>query len=266
MLFEGTPGYRPDLLELQLLGLLPPSLPGEILRESSVGAVGETRGRLPGEPDVLPPFRDEGLMDKQRTIDDFHKLYYRTGPKTSWMGVGIEKNPLDLWIYQEILHEIRPDLIVECGTRHGGSALYLAHLCDLLGMGRIVTVDILAPSAPPLHPRIEYLTGSSTDPGIVQKVRDRVAGKAVVMVILDSDHTKGHVLAEMRNYSPLVTSGSYMIVEDSNVNGHPVPWDAGPGPMEALEEFLRENGEFRSDPVREKLFFTFNPRGYLRKT
>jgi len=205
-------------------------------------------------------------MDKQKIIDDFHVLYYGVGPKTTWMGIGVEKNPLDLWIYQEMLHEIKPDFILECGTRHGGSALFMAHMCDIIGKGKIVTVDIAPLYGRPAHHRIEYLTGSSTDPVIVQKVKERAAGNAVVLVILDSDHSKGHVLAEMRNYSSLVTTGSYMIVEDSNVNGHPVPWSAGPGPMEAMQEFFRENSEFETDLSREKLFFTFNPRGYLKRT
>jgi len=84
-------------------------------------------------------------------------------------------------------------------------------------------------------------------------------------VILDSDHSRDHVLDELRLYAPLVTSGSYVIVEDTNINGHPVLPQFGPGPMEALDEFLRESDEFSIDDQREKFFLTFNPRGFLLK-
>src|SRR4029453_18505142 len=93
----------------------------------------------------------------------------------------------------------------------------------------------------------------------------RAAGKSSVLVVLDSDHTRDHVLAEMRAYHALVTPGSYMIVEDSNVNGHPVWAKHGPGPMEAIEAFMRENSDFAIDKQAEKFLFTFNPNGYLWK-
>ena len=95
-------------------------------------------------------------------------------------------------------------------------------------------------------------------------VRERAAGKSV-MVILDSDHTRDHVLAELRAYAPIVTPGQYLVVEDSNINGHPVFPGFGPGPMEALQAFLAETGEFEVDRSREKFLVTFNPGGYLRK-
>ena len=85
------------------------------------------------------------------------------------------------------------------------------------------------------------------------------------MVVLDSDHHRDHVLAELRTYSALVTPGSYLIVEDTNINGHPVRPEFGPGPMEAVDEFLRESPDFAIDPEREKFFLTFNPRGFLRR-
>ena len=85
------------------------------------------------------------------------------------------------------------------------------------------------------------------------------------MVILDSDHGKDHVLNELRTYSPFVTKGSYLIVEDTNINGHPVLHDFGPGPMEAVEDFLKENQNFTVDKSKEKFYLTFNPKGYLRK-
>jgi cephalosporin hydroxylase len=100
---------------------------------------------------------------------------------------------------------------------------------------------------------------------IVGHVSDLVGEDDSVLVILDSDHTKDHVLAEMRAYGPLVTRGSYLIVEDTNINGHPVLPDFGPGPWEAVEEFLQGNDQFQVDRSREKLLMTFNPMGYLRR-
>src|SRR5262249_40602986 len=129
--------------------------------------------------------------------DQFHKVYYDLGVnnqgtflQTHWLGVPVVKIPFDLWTYQEILFETRPDLIVECGTSHGGSALFFASVCELLGNGRVVTIDIEALPNRPKHKRIIYLTGSSTADQIVEQVRPFVKESRSVMVILDSDHSE----------------------------------------------------------------------------
>jgi len=179
--------------------------------------------------------------------------------------VRTDKCPLDLWIYQEMLHELRPELIVETGTAFGGSALYLASLCDLLGTGTVLTIDVQPQEGRPEHARIEYVLGSSVAPETLEHVRRQAAGAASVLVVLDSDHRKDHVLAELRLYAPLVTAGSYVVVEDTILNGNPVSPDFGAGPMEAAEEFLREAPDFEADRRREKLYLTFNPKGYLRR-
>ena len=206
-------------------------------------------------------------MGEPGVTEAFHRLYYDTAvwKDTYWLGVRTQKCPLDLWVYQEILNETRPDLILETGTAHGGSALYLASVCDLLGRGEVVTVDISPVEGRPQHDRITYLTGSSTADEVVGEVERLATDHERVLVILDSDHSRDHVLDELRIYSRLVSPGSYLVVEDSNVNGHPVLAEHGPGPMEALEEFLAESDEFEVDAAREKFFLTFNPRGYLRK-
>lgn len=204
-------------------------------------------------------------------IDRFHLLYYgskrRTRPwmETRWLGVGAQKCPLDLWQYQQIIHETTPDLVIETGTAQGGSALYLASIFDLVGRGRVVSVDIGTDDRRPTHPRITYLTASSTDPMVLDEVRQMAEKASRVMVILDSDHRAPHVLAEMRLYGPLVSPGNYMIVEDTNLNGHPVARGYGPGPMEAVEEFLVEDDSFVVDHDRERFYLTFNPNGYLCK-
>jgi cephalosporin hydroxylase len=202
-------------------------------------------------------------------VDQFHALYYDNGEQTwgttYWLGHQVLKCPLDLWSYQEIVSELRPALIVETGTYLGGSALFLASICDLLGQGEVVTIDSLPQDGRPRHPRITYPHGSSTSGTILRQVRRQAAGKSPVLVILDSGHGRKHVLAELEAYAPLVTPGSYLIVEDTNLNGHPVePWH-GPRPAEAVAEFLADHTEFTRDTSREKLLLTFNPGGYLRK-
>ena len=206
---------------------------------------------------------------QRRVVRPFHRLFYesslRTWSNTRWLGVPAQKCAFDLWVYQELLHELRPAVIVECGTADGGSALFLASICDLLGEGEVVSVDIRENPGRPLHDRITYLTGSSTAPAIVKAVQERVEGRSPVLVLLDSNHERDHVLDEMRLYGPLVTRGSYLVVEDSNINGRPVLSEFGPGPGEAIDAFLAESDGFDVDESREKYFLTFNPRGYLRK-
>jgi cephalosporin hydroxylase len=203
------------------------------------------------------------------TVSHFHELYYgareRTWKNTYWLGHQAEKCPLDLWVYQEIVCETRPGVVIETGTAAGGSALFLATVCDLIQNGLVVTVDISDPGGRPEHPRIRYLSGSSTDPLTVQEIHRLIPEGAGVMAILDSDHTMQHVLDELAIYGELVTPGNYLIIEDTNVNGHPVRPDFGPGPGEAVERFLAESEQFEVDTEREKFFMTFNPGGYLSK-
>jgi cephalosporin hydroxylase len=198
----------------------------------------------------------------------FHGAFYdghaHTWESTTWLGTPAKKCPFDLWMYQEMLAEQRPDLIVETGTAHGGSALFLASVCDLLDHGEVITVDIEHRERPQ-HPRITYLHGSSTAPEIVEQVRARAEAAASCLVLLDSDHAKAHVLRELELYAPLVTVGSYLVVEDTNVNGHPVARWHGPGPHEAVQEFLSRTAAFQVDRHRERLLLTFNPGGYLRR-
>ena len=215
------------------------------------------------EPDAQP---SSGVRDA--IVDRFHRLYYNdpgTWRATYWLGVLAWKCPLDLWVYQEIMQELRPQLIIECGTAHGGSANFLASICDLLGCGEIVTIDIESQPGRPVHPRITYILGSSTDPEVIAQVRAMVPTAGNVLVILDSDHRAPHVERELSAYADMVTLGSYLIVEDTNINNHPVLDGFGPGPMEAVSAFLEANHQFVIDEARQKYHLTFNPRGYLRR-
>lgn len=207
---------------------------------------------------------------QRSVVEEFHRLYYYDGSTggtwsdTRWFGCRVLKCPLDLWVYQEILFETRPDLIVETGTCNGGSAYYLAMICDQLRQGEIVTIDIEAKPDRPQHPRIQYWQASSTAPETLERVKQAAAGRRV-MVILDSDHSQRHVANELELYSPFVGVGGYLVVEDTNLNGHPINPEHGPGPMEAVDAFLARHPGFQRDPAREKFHMTFNPRGYLKR-
>ena len=208
---------------------------------------------------------------KREIIDKFHDLYYsnkkETWLATKWRGVFVAKCPLDLWVYQEIIQDTQPDIIIETGTAFGGSALYLK---DILHMhkssGKVITID----TNPLGHFKDEdgviQLVGDSISPIIVNFVKSVIDIDDKVMVILDSDHSQGHVLKELNIWASFVSKGCYLIVEDTNVNGHPVNIEHGPGPMEALEEWLPSHPEFGHDIWRERLLLTFNPNGYYKRS
>jgi cephalosporin hydroxylase len=216
------------------------------------------------------------IVSMAPVVDKFAQLYVESNVwgKTLWLGTPAYKCPLDLWMYQEILYRSRPDVIIETGTAAGGSALFLASICDLIGNGRIVTIDIkdeaevrkhlgsIKVRCLPEHPRITYVRGSSVDPEVVARVRGALSADDRAMLILDSDHSKEHVLAELRAYAPAVSEDCYVIVEDT-IADQAAPGFGGPG--EAVEEFLAENPAFVVDKSCEKFLMTFNPGGYLRR-
>lgn len=197
----------------------------------------------------------------------FHQYHYYSlaWMKNRWMGVPIQKNPFDLWIMQEILHEVQPDILIETGTFLGGSALYYAHLFDTIGKGRVVSIDKQLPRRLPRHPRISYIEGSSVDAGTVTRVRDFAGVDGRCLVVLDSLHYENHVRQELGLWSPLVARGSYLIVEDTNLGGNPVWRSHGPGPRGAIEEFLGENPDFVRDDARERHLYSWNAGGFLRR-
>jgi len=210
-------------------------------------------------------------LKKNKSIEDkfnAHYYYSKVWSETYWQGKLVFKAPTDLWVYQDILFETKPDLIIECGTFHGGSTLFYANLFDIMGTnGEIITIDVDAMPDMPQHKRIKYLIGSSISEEILKQVSELVIGKEKVMVILDSDHSCEHVAKELEAYHGFVTKGCYLVVEDSNLNGHPVfsGFGHGLGPMEAMEAFLPKHPEFEIDLSKEKYMLTFNPKGYLKK-
>lgn len=196
----------------------------------------------------------------------------------SWMGRPIIQYPQDMIAMQEILWKVRPDLIVETGIAHGGSLVYYASLCELIGHGEVLGIDIdlrahnrVALETHPMAKRIRLLQGSSTDPAIVEQVRAQAAGKRV-LVVLDSNHTHDHVLAELEAYAPLVSIGSYCVVFDTVVEDLPAglyperPWDVGNNPKTAVHEYLRRDNRFEIDrDIEAKIQITVAPDGYLRR-
>ena len=205
-----------------------------------------------------------------RCIDEFHKHYEnsRIWENNHWLGSGCWKLPFDAFIIQEILYDIRPEWIIETGTGRGGSALFYASICELLGEGKVITIDIEdnCDNNNQFHweDRITYLHGSSTNPIIYKDVKYLCKGKKN-MVILDSWHSYEHVCKELEMYESFVPVDSYIIVEDTHVNGHPVPWPHGKGPYEAVDWFLSTRDNWQREYWTEKHLMTFNPGGFLRR-
>ncbi len=206
-------------------------------------------------------------------IDVYHAAFYAATQRTLpmfWLGLPTIQNPNDVWVTQELISRLKPDFIVETGTWHGGSAVIWAMVQDQVNpTGRVITIDVKKfvdeTKLPPIwQKKVDFVLGSSTDPKVVADVARRV-GKGRTMILLDSDHRAHHVLAEMRAYAQLVSVGSYLIVQDTDVNGHPVLPGWGPGPMEATTEFLRSDPRFEVDRSQERLMFTMHPGGYLRR-
>jgi cephalosporin hydroxylase len=204
---------------------------------------------------------------------EYFRWYYDSGvwKRQHYRGVRILKVPTDLWNYQEIFTERAIEWVVETGTLHGGSALFFADLLELSSsQGKVISIDIshdVLQVQP--HPRIEFVRANSASEETAAHVaRALPAERGPLFMILDSDHSKRHVLGELHSLTPLLRSGDYLVVEDTCVNGHPVRPEFGPGPMEALEEFLRTNpGLFIPDRDRETKFgYTAAPSGYLIKT
>jgi cephalosporin hydroxylase len=205
--------------------------------------------------------------------DEYHKWYEsnRIWEKTKWLGVPMWKLPFDAFIIQELICMIMPDLIIETGTGCGGSSVFYASIMQLLNKGKIITVDVDGSKVnwyevpTPIMDRIYPVVGNSVSREVIDLVEDLYNENEKTMVILDSWHSYDHVIHEMLLYKHYVSRGSYMIVEDTHVHGHPVEWEHGEGPYEAVQDFLKENDDFIVDHLCEKYEMTFNPSGYLRR-
>jgi cephalosporin hydroxylase len=184
---------------------------------------------------------------------------------TTWLGHGIATAPTDLLAYQEMIFRVRPDWVIETGTGDGARALFLASMCDLVGCGEVVSIDLHRAEALPEHPRLHYITADPNDAAAVEAVRAILGETSNALVVLGSRLGRELTNAQFEAYSPFVGVGSYVVVTDTIVNGHPVWPGFGPGPAEAVKQILNRRGDFLSDPTLEKYSFTFNPNGVLRR-
>ena len=219
--------------------------------------------------DLLASSASRGVTDR------FGDLLYSSGVMGTldWRGVPVVKNPFDLWTTIELLQELRPIAVVETGTHLGGSALFYADMAKVLGVPtRVITVDHNPKwSIDPGDAGIVSIVGISTTPKVIAAVTDAVAdarsalGEGHVLVFLDSDHSEENVLAELHLYAPMVSIGSYLVVEDTNINGHPSAPGYGPGPWEAVQAFLAGDDRFEVDRERERFLVSFNPGGWLKR-
>ena len=198
----------------------------------------------------------------------------------SWMGLPIIQFPQDVVAMQELIWDIKPDLIIETGIARGGSLVFYASMLELLGgSGKVLGVDIdirdhnrRAIEGHPMSARIEMLLGSAIDPEVIERVRTHAARSSKVLVVLDSMHTHEHVLAELRAYAPLVSVDSYIVVFDTVIEDMPEdffpdrPWAVGDNPRTAVKEFLDEDSRFLADKdIDAKLMISVARGGFLKR-
>ena len=197
--------------------------------------------------------------------------------ENTWLGIPIIQLPEDIMMMQELIFNVKPDIVIESGIAHGGSLILYSSLLELLGTGKVIGVDIEirkhnreAIEKHPMSKRIILIEGSSTDPVVIKKVAEQIDPGSTVLICIDSNHTKAHVLEELKAYSDFVTSGSYIVVFDTimpdlvGVPGSQKSWDKD-NPLEAIKEFLKINSNFEIDTEYNKQFVSYCPNGFLRR-
>ena len=199
----------------------------------------------------------------------------------SWMGVPIIQMPADVMATQEVIWDTKPDIIIETGVARGGSVIFMASLLKVIGKGKVIGVDIDIRAhnrdsieTHPLSPLITLIEGPSTTAETLAKVKAEIPAGASVMIVLDSDHSRDHVLDELRSYGPLVTEGQYVVVADTllgrgDMSQTPTKrskiWYPGDEPYAALNAYLKETDRFETDEaLNGKLVLSSSPGGYLK--
>jgi cephalosporin hydroxylase len=221
---------------------------------------------------------DQELADAALAVNvaaDAHDWSYQW----NWLGLPVIQMPSDIVVLQEVIWEARPQLVIETGIARGGSLVLYASILELLGEGEVLGIDVdirphnrEAIGSHPLAHRIRMVEGSSLDPAVLAEARQSAEAVERVMVVLDSDHTHEHVLAELRAYAPLVTVGQFLVVADTFVEDIPAQehrrraWGPGNNPGTALQEWLAEVDAFEPDAfANAKLLLSASPGGYLRR-
>jgi cephalosporin hydroxylase len=201
----------------------------------------------------------------------------RLNYEIDWLGVPVIQTPEDLVLIQELVFKVQPDFIIETGIAHGGGLIYYASLMELLGKGRVIGVDIEIKEhnrkvieTHPLSGRIELIEGDSASRQTIQKIKEKIPGNAQVIVCLDSDHTKSHVLKELELYKSFIPPGGYFVVFDTVISRLAAPGNAeekyvNNSPKEAIDEFLQNNPNFEVDKTFNKLYVSSAPDGYLKR-
>lgn len=219
----------------------------------------------PGGDSVISKILDERAIKRTRQA-----FIVKTNDvvDVKWLGKQCYQYPIDAWLFQEVLSEHKPDLVIETGTWLGGSAFYTATLFDFLGHGEVISIDIDRKGIIE-HERITYIEGSSTSPEVLDQVKEIIERKSYknILVMLDSDHRKEHVLEELNAYSGIVNIGGYIHVQDGNMDDlQMLKNSAQPGPMVAAAQFLDGNTSFVRDiELEKKYLMTEHPYGWLKK-
>jgi cephalosporin hydroxylase len=220
--------------------------------------------------------------DLQKAAADFNIESNRSqySYNFSWMGRPIIQYPQDMIAMQEIIWNVKPDLIIETGIAHGGSLIYYASLLELIGKGEVLGIDIdirehnrKEIEQHPMFKRIRMIQGSSVSDEVIAQVKKFASGKKSVLVCLDSNHTHEHVLAELNLYSPFVSLNSYLVAFDTIVEDLPEgyffqkrPWGISNNPRTAVDAFLRANDQFVIDySIDNKILISVAPGGYLKR-
>lgn len=197
----------------------------------------------------------------------------------NWLGVPIIQFPSDLVAFQEIVFEVKPTLIIECGVARGGSVIFWAsmqHICGITPNVIGVDIDIRSHTHKAIEDSsyvhgIHLIQASSIEEATAQQVRKLANGHEKVLVVLDSNHTHDHVLAELNLYADLVTSDSYLLVLDTVIENLPIdssrPWGPGASPQTAVLEYMKNRDDFVNDEeLEQRIAITVAPKGYWRKT
>lgn len=232
-----------------------------------------TQGKKTKTVDLYSNEGFELMAELWNKVAFHHRLMYQP----TWLGIPIIQYPDDIVMMQELIWKVRPDVIIETGVAHGGTAVLYASILELLTKGKVIGVDIeirqynkSAIKSHPLSKRIHLIEGDSVDEGIIRKIKEMISDKDRVLVALDSKHTYEHVSREMELYSQLVSPDSYLVVMDG-VQG--MLWDVPSGkeewlndnPLNAIKEFLEQHPEWQADEHYTRLKITTNPSGFLRR-